>query len=257
MIKIDNEIKVQDIISYLKNDIINCIYIFIDISKFGLKNRNIDVYKDYDTILMKYFNSLNTYKINKNNSKEIANFVLRSNIPIITGLANDCMLLKDHLGKGWRISYGRTYEIFSFLKCPNPEIVQEADIYDLEECASLVCSDEEIGGHYKVNELAQQFKERFINNFSRHYIIKKNNKIIAHSATYAELDDISVTSGIIVLPEYRGQNYGKIIESYLINKLLSEDKRVFTFLRTKKRYDFIEKYGVVKFCTNGKLTKLI
>lgn len=142
------------------------------------------------------------------------------------------------------------------MKCPNPEIVEKASLNDLEECATLVCLDEEIGGHYNKNDLTQQFIDRYTDKFSRHYIIRKNKKIIAHAATYAEFDNLAVSAGIIVDPEYRGQNYGKIVESYLINELLSENKRVFTFLRTERRYKFIEKYGNVNFCNNGKLTRV-
>lgn len=94
MFKVHNIIRLKEIIVSLKNDIINCVYMYIDLSRFGLDNVNINLYEDSNTILMKYFNSLTTYKVSKYNSEQIARFLANSNISIVTGLSEDCSLLK-------------------------------------------------------------------------------------------------------------------------------------------------------------------
>ena len=255
MQQVTKQTQCNAILKRLHEDIPNCVYLYIDLAKYGLANPNLTLWEQDGAVVMRYYDSIQVYGITEGNASAAAQCILQENVPIVTGPAADCQMLQPLLGGDWASAPGRTYEVFSMAECPGTHQVCVAGIKDLAECASLVCSDIGIGGHYEAASLARQFGERFKEGMSRHRIIRQNSRIVGHFATYAEFAGIAVSSGLIVAPEYRGRGYGKILETYLINELLLEGKRVFTFLRSERRYAFFSKYSKSTYWRNGKLTR--
>ena len=93
-------------------------------------------------------------------------------------------------------------------------LAQDAD-YD--EIVNLILLDENIGGHYSFEQLKEQFIDRKNNMNCKNIIIKDNNKVICHAATYADSKLISVIGGVITDKAYRGLGLGKIIVNDLTN----------------------------------------
>ena len=114
--------------------------------------------------------------------------------------------------------------------------------------------DKEFGANYEVHDLARQLTERAETGMGRNYIIRKDGKIIAHIATFAETENIAVTSGLIVHPDYRNYPYGAMMESYLVNRLLEEGIKAFTFVNSTKRIKYLNALGM-KMC--GEYEKLV
>ena len=256
MQRITEQAQCQTILQRLHGDIPNCVYMYIDLAKYGLGNPDLTLWEENDAVIMRYFDSIQVYGLTEATADAVAQHILQQSVPMVTGTEEDCLILQPLLGSEWISDAGRTYEVTAMEPCPTPDVVSVGSPSDLAECARLVCSDAGIGGHYQVASLTRQFQERFAEGMSRHRIIRQDGRIVGHIATYAEFADIAVSSGLIVAPEYRGRQFGKILETYLIHELLAEGKRVFTFLRSEQRYSFFAKHAKARYWANGKLTRV-
>ena len=127
----------------------------------------------------------------------------------------------------------------------------EADIYvydnnstdGTDEIAKLICSDEGVGGHYAPEELKEQLLTRLDEQFGRNYILKRDGEIIHHAATYAELDNLAVISGVITREDWRGKGVGTLAVRKLCYDLLKEGKKPCLFYYTKQAEGFYKKIG--------------
>jgi len=249
---------ISAILTLLRKDIPNCFYMYVDIAKYTLEHPHMEVWVDIQdnspvSVVMKYFNSMQVYALPHANLESIAECIMREQVPIITGTAETFEHLLPFLGGKYELSYGWVFEVTKFRLTPCPDPIVPAREEELTECAALICEDEVIGGHYTCESLAQQLLERMRDGMGRNYVIHKNGRIIAHIATYAEFENLAVSSGLIVDPAYRDVPYGTYLESYLFNQLLIEGKRVFSFIRSPKRVKFYNALGVTKSWRNGKL----
>jgi predicted GNAT family acetyltransferase len=233
---------------------------YIDIAKYGLDHPEMKVWISGDggavsSVVMKYFTSMQVYSPRSPDMLEIAPLVQQERVPIITGTAEAMRGLLPLLSGGYEASYGWTFEVDSFRPFSSPEPIVLAEEDDMAECAALICSDASIGGYYACENLTRQLMERRSEGMGRNYIIRKDGCIIAHIATYAEFENLAVSSGLIVHPEYRDLPYGTFLESHLINELLAEGKRVFSFLHSEKRVKYYRALGITRCWNNGKLTR--
>lgn len=251
---------IPEVLDILRKDIPNCFYLYVDISKYGLKNPNLSIWigrinNNINSIVMKYFNSMQVYTLANTDIQEIAELIQNEGVPIITGTDSTCEALALCLHENYELSYGWIFEIDKFRYLPSPEYIDYAKESELQECASLICMDKVIGGHYSPESLTKQLIERRREGMGRNYVIRKEGRIIAHIATYAEYENLAVSSGLIVHPDWRTAPYGAWLESYLFNTLLKENKRIFSFLRSEKRVKYYKAFGVSKGWRTGKLAR--
>ena len=233
MIRIAEEKDKNLILNILRKNIIDNIYLYIDIFVFGLDKEYMRVWvneeqKNINQIILKYYDSFQIYS--KNNSFEaIIDLILDHKPSMISGSENVIREIHEELSSYYNASYGVVLEQEKIKMCENNNVPTLAILEDMEEIAELICIDKGIGGHYTAEILKEQLSSRFQEKMGRNYIIKIEDKIVAHYGTYAEISDVAVMGGLIVHPSYRGQGYAKILHTYLSNILIDEEKRVFLF----------------------------
>lgn len=254
------EAELPEVLDFLRKDIPNCFYMYVDISKYGLSPPELSVWTLRDTngvtaVVMKYFGNMQVYAHPEAELSPIAKLIIKENAPIVTGTAEICDELNKLMPDRYAVSHGWTFEIEKFRNFSSPLPICIASDDDLIASAKLICEDENLGSHCDYENLLRQLRERRDDGMGRNYVIHKDGEVIGHIATYAEYEDYAVTSGLIVHPEYRDQPYGTYLESYLMNKLLEEGKRVFTFLRLEKRMKYYRALGQKKFWHNGKMIR--
>lgn len=256
------ENEVAEILEYLKKDIADCLYMYIDIKKYGLNNPHMKVWIERDkkddslkTVVMNYHGSIQIYERTDDWNKEwIKELLLKEKIKMVSGKETVIKELAAMLGNTYDNSFGSVYQLKEYRKFDNVETVEYAGENDVQEIAALICSDEAFTANYKIEALAEQLLERMNSGMGRNAVIRKDGKIVAHIATYAEYENIAVTSGLIVHPDYRKSGYGFITEGYLVNELLKENKDVYTFVLEPKRAALLDAVGG-KLCGKyGKLT---
>lgn len=250
---------IEEILSYLKGDVGNCIYLYMDIKKYGLDNSNMKVWINegkLNTVVMKYYSSIQIYSTNiEDNLEEVVECICEENVQMVSGEKSIIDIIYSHsrITESYEAKSGEVFEFTNYREYQADDI-ELANESDMEEVAELICMDESFSKNYAVQSLAQQLKERMQTGMGRNYIIRKDGKIIAHIATFVEVDKIAVTSGLIVHPEYRKYPYGTILESYLVNTLLKEEYQIFTFINDKKRTKLLQ---AMKNKEYGKYKKLM
>ncbi|OYO90780.1 hypothetical protein CG709_13295, partial [Lachnotalea glycerini] len=116
---------------------------------------------------------------------------------IISSTTDVIDLLSHELSKEYQVEKGFVTSLIQTNELISKSDVQCADVNDLEEIAKLICSDYGLGGHYDVIQLKNQLSTRMQEKFGRNYIIRQNGQIVCHAATYAEVDNLAVISGVI------------------------------------------------------------
>lgn len=239
---------VQKLLEYLEQDLKNCLYSYIDLKKFGIENPNLTVYFDEEEKIrctaLKYYDGLQLFDadglMDTNATakliRELNSHIVSSTIDVIERLYP---LLKD----SYEMEQGYVTEMLSMPACEISEEVRPAKPEEYDEIAKLICSDEGVGGHYEPQELKEQLLTRLEEGMGRNYILKRDGEIIHHAATYAELDNLAVISGVITREDWRGKGVGTLAVRKLCHDLINEGKKPCLFYYTKQAAGFYKKIG--------------
>lgn len=229
----------EKILQYLKPNLADCLYLYIDITNYGIVSEHIQVWFEEEQdgigwVVMKYHDSFQIY-----HHKQFPDIdsvrVLLQNYPVtmvsgrkelIEALAAQC--------KDYEAAYGEVFLMDKYRKMQGETGILRAAEEDAGEIAGLICSDEEIGGHYTVEDLTMQLTERIATGSGRSYIIRNEGEVAAHSATYAEADGVAVVGGTIIHPKYRNTNYYICLSNYILQELAAEGKTAYTFAVSEK-----------------------
>lgn len=257
-----SESELREVISLLEKDIKNCIYMYIDIVKYGINNKNLDLWiKRNDSniriILMKYYDSMQIYSIDDEvNDDDLIDIIRENSVMMISGKPSIIKSIHSHIKYQYDIDYGIVLKQEIISNNINDVYIQKANEDDLYDIAKLICSSKEIGGHYTISSLTNQFKDRMSSNMGRNYIIKEENEIVAHYGTYAEVDKLAVLGGLIVDNKKRNKGLAKKLHSFVSSDLISEGKEVFLFCHDEEIANMYKRLGAIVCSEYAKLTKI-
>jgi hypothetical protein len=227
---------INSVLDYIGNNYGRCLYIYIDLKKFGLDDENFNVWIQYNqdneicAIISEYFGGIQLFSKEYDFiAEEIVEFIKNKDPHVVFAMKEIIDEIKDSLPE-----YIQEDGIVSQLKelkhKANPD-AYSASIDEIAEIVSIVAADESIGKPYGYDSLYQQYCERKNENFGRNFILRdeKTNEIICHAGTYAEIAELAVIGGVITSIPYRGKGYSKETLSSLCSELLSENKDIFSF----------------------------
>lgn len=245
---------VERLLRYFEQDLKNCLYSYIDLKKFGIGNPNLTVYFDEEDqsegircSALKYYEGLQLFdRSGKMDAEATAELILKLHCHIVSSTVDVIERLYPLLKDFYEMERGYVTQMLSMEDCEVSKEVRPADICEYDEIAELICSDEGVGGHYKPQELKEQLLARLLEGFGRNYILKRDGKIIHHAATYAELDNLAVISGVITREDWRGKGVGTLAVKRLCNDLLKEGKKPCLFYYTKQAEGFYRNIGFEK-----------
>lgn len=250
----------QDVIDFLSRNYIKNIYLYIDILMYGLNNDYIKIWvqrnnKSTKKIVLKYYDSFQLYVDDPESSdfNDIYKLVLEHRPTVISGEAGVICKLFNYVEQFYTATYGKVLIQSNIVKHTNNDLVETAGINDMEEIANLICSDQGIGAHYQPLQLKEQLISRYKDRTGRNFVIRDNGRIIAHYGTYAEAPGLAVTGGLIILPEYRGNGYAKLLRSHIVNELIKENKDTFAYSNKEYVIDMFYKLGAKKCSEYGRL----
>lgn len=251
------------IVNFLCKDIGNCVYLYIDIKKYGLGEESPLLVWINDgeikTVVMKYYDSFQIYSntTEDDDINEIIELVDKHDVKMISGKKSllDRIYTNNKINLKYDMKAGVVFEFVSYRKTNSDGIVSLNE-NEMKAASELMCSDVNFSQNYNVENLAEQMINRLKSCMSRNYGIYKDEKLVGHIATFAEDQGIAVTSGLIVHTEYRNKPYGIMLESYLVNDLLSEGFRVFTFVNEPIRVKFLKALGSVECGEYAKLVRV-
>lgn len=246
---------------YLNKDKFQNPYFYIDLLSFGYKSDNVQVYitdsKDGLCYIYRYYDTVQLYVPNgmKFCKKELIEFLEEKKFQMISGSSKLINEISDDLTLSYYSNYGVIMSYSGDDVSLSDEQICYATPQDCPEIARLICSDEKIGGHYDVDKLANQLSDRLTSHNCRNVILRSNEKLISHAATYAEEKDMAIIGGVITLKDFRGSGYGKKCVSALIKSLLKENKVPLLFCYDDKTISWYKSMGwnVIEEC--GSLKK--
>ena len=239
---------IPEILAYFEQDLKNCLYSYIDLKKFGIENPNLTVYVDKSNEIhctaLKYYEGLQLFDAEgKMDTEGTAELIKELNSHIVSSTVDVIEKLYPLLEDAYEMEQGYVTEMLSMPECEISEDVRPAEISEYDEIARLICSDEGVGGHYVPEELKEQLLTRLEEGMGRNYILKRDGDIIHHAATYAELDNLAVISGVITREDWRGKGVGTLAVRKLCHDLLKEGKKPCLFYYTKQAEMFYKKIG--------------
>ena len=239
---------VEKLLAYFEQDLKNCLYSYIDLKKFGIENPNLTVYFDESEGIcctaLKYYEGLQLFDANgKMDAGKTAKLIKDLNSHIVSSTIDVIEKIYPLLKDTYEMEQGYVTEMLSMPECEISEDVRPAEVGEYDEIAKLICSDEGVGGHYEPEELKNQLITRLGEDMGRNYILKRDGEIIHHAATYAELDNLAVISGVITREDWRGKGVGTLAVRKLCHDLLQEGKKPCLFYYTKQAEEFYKKIG--------------
>ncbi|MBE5884353.1 MAG: hypothetical protein E7291_08080 [Lachnospiraceae bacterium] len=226
----------ERILQYLQREVQDCIYLYIDIANYGVCSEHMKVWLEEDAdsrelilVVMQYYDSFQIYSHRTScNIAPVAELLKEHSVAMVSGRSDIIKQLVQEC-EAYRATYGAIYIMDRYRAMQSEVEVLLATENDTTEIAELICADEEIGGHYTVENLSAQLAERIRTGTGRSYIIRENGVIVAHSATYAEAEGIAVVGGTIIKPECRNSNYYMVLSNYMLQQLVQEGKTAYTF----------------------------
>lgn len=245
------------VMDYLRRDISNCIYMYVDIGTYGLDNPNLKVWIDGELgdirlAIMQYYNSLQLFSAEDDfDVWSVAAFISERRYPVINGRIATLRLLETALPE-YVIHGGLVFRCDDYIHKDIPFLIEEAREDEYQEISELICGEPTFG-HYEVNSLREQLLERLRTGMGRNRVVHVDGRIIGHIATFAEYEEIAVTSGLVVNHNYTTYAYGSIMESELFRELLKEGKTVYTFITDRKRAAFLRALGCKQVADYGKM----
>ena len=259
MLKKLTDHNVEEVTEFLKQHLEDCIYLYIDIKKYRTTNPAMNVWYEKDAgriqlVVMRYHTSITFFAEKDNcNLDTVIGLIKKykpNSISTTKRLAERLYLL---LGT-YNVSYGYIIRFLHYPDFGGDHLVELAKDDDMLEIARLVTSDEEIGSYYELQDLADQFLERRRCGMGRNYIVRDNGMIVGHIASYAELDHIGTTGGLVVKPDYQGKLLGAILEGYIIRKMLGEGYQLYGYV-SERKCKLLIRMGNEIATQYGKLTK--
>lgn len=251
----------QIVESYIGKEYYKCLYLYMNLQRYGIGSQAIDVYMDkreneIKAVYLFYFSCVHVYsKDNDFSVLELKELIKDHPTKMIYCEKNTAEYIGDDYSSSERpftITYGWVAEITNVDK-KHRETVQSASVTDFEQIVQMIYDDEDIGKSYNKNDLAKQLLQRSKEGYSRNYVIKKNDTVIAHACTNAEINGIAIVAELIVNKEYRGRGYALEIWRVICEKLLSEGKRVFSFYYSNESRSLHKKVGFHEICEWGKI----
>lgn len=226
---------IDKVLEYINDDYGKCLYMYIDLVKYGLDNENFKVWiqtanDSICAVLSKYYNGIQVYsKSNDFIVDEVIEFINGHDPSMVSAMEYAIERIEEFLPE-YEKEVGTVARLKELTYEPFPNAYL-APFEELEEIAHVIAQDDVLGKPYGYELLYEQYCERKKDKFGRNFILRDegSDEIICHAATYAELSNLGVVSGVLTTPKYRGKGFSKGTLAALAENLLSEGKGVFSY----------------------------
>ena len=246
-----NKSNINEIFKYIGEDYCRCIYLYLDLKKYGVDNENINSWIQYDgekivSVILKYYDGMHIYSRDGNIAENEIEELIKNNRP--TMVCGETKTLKKlNISKYYNYEEGCVRYLDKINKNDLPEvtIANEKDFYQI---GNLLYEDEDIGCSYKLEELINQLYERNIKKYARNYVIKQDGKVISHAATGAENENLAMLAYVITDKDYRGKGFAKKVCQAVCQDVILEGKKICLINYSNESTKLYEKLGFKKYC---------
>ena len=226
-------------------------YFSIDFETYGYDGEDVDawlVHQDganLQAALYRYYRSIQFLRFGAfdvSDAKEVAGFIERNRIKMISGDAESLRLVSSYVSCENVVTEGALMRLEE-LPDKLDDRSEIATLEDLNAAAALICTDEEIGGHYTVDELTAQLVERQESHGCHSRVLFREGVLLCHMATYASGKDVAVLGGLVTAKSARGQGLGKRILGALATDVMREGKTPMLYCYKRRLISWYEMLG--------------
>lgn len=250
----------NEILDYIGNDYAKCLYLYLDYNKYGILNKNIKFWIQFDcnnnisSIILLYYNGMHVYSKNHNIIyDEIIKLINKEKPSVICG--------EKYIIKELHEYYNNCEEEYGFIRelkniseiYNNKDVITNISENDFIGITNLILNNE-IGQDYTYDNLLEQIVTRYDEGYGRNYILKDNNVIVSHAGTGAESKNIGILNYVVTDKKYRGKGYAKKITGKVCYDLIKEGKTVYLINYTEESTLLYDKLGFKPIVEIGKLS---
>ncbi len=250
------------LLNYLKKDIQNCLYIYIDMRINGADGENVKAwYKgnldNIELVVMEYYESVQIFsRANVVNPKELSSWLVERNFSRISSTKAIIQQLYPYMNGKYIADYGKIMKLSEYKKFSEIKMVRLATLEDIPEIAELIMNTEELSTAYTYEELCAQLSSRIKTSAGCSYYIRNGGKIVATASIVAQADDIYVASLTAVRKDSRTALWGVYIDSFLINHYKELNVSLYAMMTDEKRIKMFEKMGNTVVAEYGKILRI-
>ena len=258
--RINEEEKINKLLNYIGSNYYKCIYLYLDLKKYGISNPNVKAWiqeddnKEILCVILKYYTGMHIYSEKHNyNLKEISDLITVENPTMICGEQKSIEDIYEFMSNNdYKIEKGWVRGLAKMDKNIYNE-VRKAEKEDFNQIAKLLYEDEDLGSSYQLEELKEQLYERNKEGYVRNYVIKQNERVISHAATGAEDEKLGMLAYVITDPQYRGKGNAQKVCETVCQELIEEGKKVFLINYSNESTALYDKIGFQVCCNWAKM----
>ena len=260
MIRLTDD-RLQDVLSYLEEDLPNCLYMYGDIVQYGLNDPNIKVWYaekegKINAVIMQYFQGSHVFSKDLDyDFDEIYQKLMEIDVDRISSQRAIIEKLHEKLKDTYDVEYTCVFKLSKYRKMDPRVVIEKATVKDADAIAELMVSHELYARSYKKEDLAKELANRIETGIGRSYIIRDGDRIVAHDAVNLETPTYAVEGLALVHDDYRNTLYGAFLDSFMINDLGKEGKELYCMIVEGRRLDAFVRMGNQPLAENGKLFK--
>ena len=220
------------VLDYLRKDLPRCLYLYADLWVYGLDNPHMAAWLQEDgaglgKVAMEYHGSFQLYGDRDfEETGELLELIRRRQPPGISARREIIEALAPRL-PDYTAEYGvvlRRDRDYASQPGEGEAEIRQAGEEDVPEIAALICADPEMGEQYTPEGLAEQLRERMRTGMGRSFVIRRDGRIAAHVATFAECPEFLISSGLVVHPDYRDSLYFYWLDHWVARLAAREGK---------------------------------
>lgn len=219
--RIEDYNEVKEIIDYIGEDLKKIPYLYVNVKKYGLGTDNIltwidrNEHNDICGVYMRYYDCIHFF------TKDTSTYSVHVLYDFINSQKHRVIMLQEEIGDrldSYLDSYYSERNYVIDMDSVGLEDIQYkselAKRTDICEIVDLLMADPEYYNVYDKKVLLDQMLDRYDSNFSRYFIIRMDNIIVATCSTYGEVDNLALMGGVIVHPKYRRMGLARDVENF-------------------------------------------
>ena len=247
------------VLSYMEDDLPNCLYLYGDMVRYGIDDPNITVWYGeragkINAVVMKYFTGAHVYSKNLDyDLDEVIAKAEETDADRISSQREIAEVLYSRLHKTYDVEYGYVFRLKKYRELKSPVKIERASASDAKKIAALLMTSDFFAHSYREDKLAEELEDRLRRGIGRSYIMRDGERIVGHDGVNLETERYAVESLAMVHADYRNTLYGAFLESFFINHMGKEGKDLYCMLVSERRIKAFEKMGNEPCAAYGKL----
>lgn len=260
MIKLTQD-KLQDVLDYMKEDLENCLYLYGDILLYGIDDPNMTVWysqKDgnINLVLMQYFEGGHIYSREDDfQVEELVEKLREINPKRMSSKESIIRMIRPYMEDSYDVKFGGIFRLKNYRELKSPVEIEKAQLKDVEAIADLMIAHEPYKYTYTKKDMEDELRDRIEKGIGRSYIIRDKDRVVAHDAVTLETPTYAVEGLALVHDDFKKTLYGAFVDSYMINDLGREGKKLYCMIVEGRRYDAFVRLGNQVCARYGKILR--